>query len=141
VSKVHKDFYGALSCAFQFLDERYGVDILDKFLEQVGRNCYKELISKINQCGLLALEEYWRKIFTLEGGEFEISLDTDSITLELRKCPAILHLKSVGYPVYKDFCRQTRVINGIIAGATGLGYSVESYQEEARCIQKFWRIK
>ncbi|HHV81700.1 MAG: hypothetical protein KBI34_06735 [Dictyoglomi bacterium] len=141
MSGVHKDFHGAISCAFQFLDERYGIDVLDEFLEQVGKNCYRELIFKINQDGLLAIEEYWNRIFTLEDGEFKIDRDEDSITLELKRCPAISHLLEVGYPVYRDFCRQTRMINSIIAKETGLEYTVESQQNKACCIQKFWRRK
>lgn len=141
MSKVHKDFHGALSCAFQFLEERYGKRILEEFLERVGRNCYISLISKIKADGFLALEDYWKRIFTLEDGDFEIERGEDLIILRVKRCPAITHLRRVGYPIYKDFCIQTRIINGIVANETGLGYSVESNQEEAYCIQKFWRLR
>lgn len=139
--KVHKDFHGALSCAFQFLEEKYSKKTLEEFLERVGENCYRSLINEIKENGLLALEEYWRRIFTLEEGDFEIKRGKDFIILEVKKCPAITHLKEVGYPLYKDFCIQTRIINSIIAIETGLEYSVESDQEKACCTQKFWRLK
>lgn len=141
MAKVHKDFHGALSCAFQFLEERYGRKALEKFLERVGRNCYKSLINGIKENGFSVLEEYWRRIFTLEEGNFEIERDTNSITLKVRRCPAIIHLREVGYPIYKDFCIQTRIINNAIAREAGLECNVESSQEEACCIQKFWRTK
>ncbi len=141
MSKVHKDFHGALSCAFQFLEERYGKRILEEFLERVGRNCYTSLISKIKADGFLALEEYWERIFTLEDGDFKIERREDSIILRVKSCPAISHLRRVGYPIYKDFCIQTRIINGAIANETGLEYSVESNQEKACCTQKFWRLR
>ncbi|MCX7795755.1 MAG: hypothetical protein N2380_04470 [bacterium] len=140
-TKVHKDFHGALSCAFQFLEERYGKKDLQKFLERVGENCYLNLINEVKSNGLLALEEYWRRIFTLEEGIFEVERNNDSLTLKVKRCPAITHLKEVGYPIYKDFCIQTRIVNNIIARETNLICSVESNQEEACCIQKFWRAK
>lgn len=141
MSEIHKDFHGAISCAFQFLEEKYGKEVLARFLNHVGKNCYRKLIDNINNNGLLALEEYWRRIFTLEEGEFEITLKEDSITLEVKKCPALSHLKATGYPIYKDFCLQTEVINNTIAGETDLYCSVERYQDKAYCIQKFWRGK
>ncbi|MGC8972150.1 MAG: hypothetical protein ACP5K2_08160 [bacterium] len=141
MSKVHKDFHGALSCAFQFLEEKYGKRTLEEFLERIGENCYRSLINEIKENGFITLEEYWRKIFTLEGGDFEIKTEKDSITLEVKKCPAITHLREVGYPVYKDFCLQTKIINSVISREAGLEYSVESDQEKACCTQKFWRLK
>lgn len=141
MSEIHKDFHGALNCAFQFLEEKYGKEVLVRFLSRVGKNCYRNLIDNINKAGLLALEEYWRRIFTLEEGEFEINLSEDSIILELRRCPALSHLKETRYPIYKDFCLQTVVINSVIAEETNLYSSVERYQDKAYCIQKFWRRK
>ncbi|MBC7319860.1 hypothetical protein H5T89_04375 [bacterium] len=139
--KVHKDFHGALSCAFQFLEENYGKEALTKFLIRVAQNCYKDLISNINTEGLLALEIYWRKIFTLEEGKFEIRTDENSVIIEVKECPALSHLKKAGYPIYKDFCYQTEIINSIIAKETGLYSSIEKNQDKAYCIQKFWREK
>lgn len=141
MSETHKDFHGAISCAFQFLEDRYGKEILTKFLKRVGKNCYKNLINDINKNGLLALEKYWKRIFTLEEGEFEINLNEDSIILEVKRCPALSHLKEAGYHIYNDFCLQTVVINSAIAEETSLNSSVEKNQDKAYCIQKFWRGK
>lgn len=139
MAKVHKDFHGALSCAFQFLDERYGKEVLEKFLRRVGKNCYKDLISSIPREGFSALEKYWKGIFTLEEGEFDIKVGENFIVLEVKKCPALSHLRETGYPIYRDFCYQTEVINSVIAEEANLGFKVEGYQNEACCIQRFWR--
>lgn len=139
--EIHKDFHGALSCAFQFLEENYGKDALKKFLIRVAQNCYRDLISSINREGLPALERYWRKIFTLEDGKFELRISEDSIILEVKECPALSHLKRTGYPIYKDFCSQTEIINSVIAKETGFYCSIEKDQDRAYCIQKFWRGK
>ena len=57
--KIHKDFHGALSAGFQFLDERYGKKILKEYLIQVAENLYKGLINKIKRNGIVELERYW----------------------------------------------------------------------------------
>ncbi len=94
MEKIHKDFHGALSCVFQFLDEKYGKKALEEYLHQVGENLYRDLMKEIKMKGLVALEEHWRHIFTIEGGEFEIDRrDDKEITLIVKKCPALAHIK------------------------------------------------
>ncbi len=142
VKKVHKDFHGALNSGFQFLCEKYGKKIFREYLCQVGENIYKNLIEKIKSEGLAALEQYWRHIFTIEGGEFEISRkDDDEITLIVASCPALTYMKKVKYPVYKDFCLQCRIINEVIAEKAGLKSEFASNQSKNSCTQKLRREK
>ncbi|MCD6408041.1 hypothetical protein J7L87_03215, partial [bacterium] len=86
--KIHKDFHGALSVGFKFLDEKYGKEILKEYLIQMVENLYKGLINKIKRNGLVELEKYWKEIFTEEEGEFKIKRNKNrKMILEVRKCP------------------------------------------------------
>ena len=69
---IHKDFHGALSCGFEYLDKNFGRKVLKEYLKQTGENIYKKLIENIKKDGLIALEKYWNYIFTIEEGKFKI---------------------------------------------------------------------
>ena len=142
MTKIHKDFHGALSCGFEFLAERYGEDILDEYLKDTCRTIYGELIERIKKEGLISLEEYWNHIFTLEEGWFEIRRkDNKEIILKVSGCPALEHMRRINYPIYKDFCRQCKIVNEVIAEEAGLKSEVISNQNKGSCTQKIWRGK
>jgi len=143
MQKIHKDFHGALSCGFEFLSEKYGRKALEEYLKQVGENIYKELLKKIKKEGLSALEEHWKHIFTIEEGNFKIKRENNDkkLILEIKKCPALEHMKKMKYKIYKDFCLQCKVINSVIAEKTGYKSEVTSHQDKSSCIQKIRREK
>jgi hypothetical protein len=94
--------------------------------------------------GLAALREHWRRIFTLEGGVFSFrTLRRKGPTLELRvrRCPAIHHMKKMGYVIADRFCEGTRIVNEEICCAAGYECSIEYEQSKGRCVQQFWRKK
>ena len=136
-TKIHKDFHGALSAGFQYLAERYGQGDLEEYLELCAQNIYGRLAEEIKKDGLQALEKYWQEIFSLEEAKFRIKREQSEIKLIVAECPALVHIKQAGYPVYKDFCAQCRIINSVIARMTGLESTVKSDQTRARCTQTF----
>jgi len=137
--KIHKDFHGALSVGFKFLDERYGKEILKEYLIQVAENLYRGLINKIKRNGLGELEKYWKEIFTEEGGKFKIKRDKDKITLEVEKCPAISHMKEKKYSIHNDFCLQCKVINEVIAEKTGYIFKIDYDVKKGKCRQEIFK--
>jgi len=140
MDKIHKDFHGALSAGFQYLAEKYGKKDLEEYLKACGENVYSWLIDEIKKEGLSSLERYWQRIFTLEEGEFEIKRKgSREIKLIVKRCPALSYMEKAGYPVYKDFCLQCRIINRVLAEKTGLTSEVRSEQGKKRCVQTFKR--
>jgi len=138
--KIHKDFHGALSVGFQFLDEKYGKKALREYLIQVGENVYGKLIKKIKKNGLVELEKYWKEIFEEEEGEFKIKRNGNrKIILEVEKCPAISHMKKMKYPVYNDFCVQCKVINEVIAEKTGYIPEIKYDVKKGKCRQEIFK--
>lgn len=134
--KIHKDFHGALSVGFKFLADKYGEKTLEEYLIQVAENVYGNLIRKIKKDGLVELEKYWREIFTEEEGEFSIKRERNKkVSLEVKKCPAISHMKEKGYLIYKDFCLQCKVINKIISEKTGYTSEINYDVKEGKCNQ------
>jgi len=136
---VHKDFHGALSAGIQFVLDRHGPEALAEFLDQVAANVYRPLIERIRQEGLKALEEHWRRIFELEGGDYSLEYESETLVLRVERCPAIHHMKEHGYAIADRFCESTRVVNEGICRRAGCACSVEYDQEAGTCVQKFWR--
>jgi hypothetical protein len=136
---VHKDFHGCLSYGLEFLAENYGREEMEAYLRRVARSVYAPLIESVRLNGLSALEDHWRNIMTLEGAEFDIRLVDDTLVLEVRKCPAIHHMRARGYRICDQFCESTRVVNDEICRHAGYLAEVEYDQEAGRCVQRFWR--
>ncbi|HRR95165.1 MAG TPA: hypothetical protein P5150_00310 [Candidatus Ratteibacteria bacterium] len=136
--KIHKDFHGALSVGFEFLSDKYGEKVLEEYLVNFAENIYGELIKKIKKNGIVELENYWRKIFTEEEGKFSLKRDDNKkIELVVEECPAISHMKKVGYKIYRNFCIQCEVINRVISQKTGFISEITYDVKNGKCKQIF----
>ncbi|HEO69857.1 MAG TPA: hypothetical protein ENN80_01240 [Candidatus Hydrogenedentes bacterium] len=136
---VHKDFHGALSFGLEFLEEQYGLDGMRAFLEGLAHTVYAPLVADLRERGLDALEEHWRAVFTIEGGDFELAMEGDVLILNVRRCPAIAHMREHRYAIAPHFCEHTRFVNDAICRAAGYASSVECDPEAGACVQKFWK--
>ena len=140
-SGVHKDFHGILSYCIQHIYEKYGEQEMVECLRQVARNVYGPLTKALRKDGLSALERHWRNIFTIEEADFELYYEDDMLVLNIRKCPAIGHMKSRGYKIFKEYCEHTRIANEEICRLAGYACSVAYNQERGCCLQRFWKEK
>jgi hypothetical protein len=137
---VHKDFHGCMSFGLGFLADNYGPAEMEEYLRRVARNVYAPLIESLRTRGLQALYDHWNSVMTLEGADFELNLASyGALVLEVRKCPAIHHMKERGYPIAEHFCESTHIVNDEICRQAGYRASVEYDQASGRCIQRFWR--
>ena len=134
---LHRDFHGALCYALKYLDETLGEDATREYLEQVAETCFAPLSEAIAERGLLALEEHWRRVFSTEGGDWEIAYDADgALTLTVRQCPAVAHLKSIGQFHTPRFCETTRIVNAIVCRRASYEASCEYEPGAGRCVQR-----
>ena len=136
---VHKDFHGAFSYGLQHLYDHFGMEAVDEYLRRVGTRCYADLIERIREHGLPALEEHLRAIFELEEADFELGYEGETLVLRVHRCPALSHMQKTGYAIFHDYCRHTRVVNEAMCDAAGLETSTESDQTAMKCVQKFWK--
>lgn len=136
---VHKDFHGALSYGLQFLEDSYGSEGMRDFLTGLVQGVYKNLCEDLCARGLDALRDHWEAVFDLEGGEYEMHLENDTLVLEVKRCPAVSHMKEHNYTIATHYCEHTRIVNDAICTAAGYAASVEYDQEAGTCVQRFWR--
>jgi hypothetical protein len=136
---LHKDFYGALCYAIKYLDEKFGQAATAEYLKQVGRETFTPLIEELKKDGLIALERHFKRIFKLEGGQAEFKYQNEKLTIEVSKCPAILHLKSIGQLHTDRYCETTVNVNSAICHEAGYECSCKYEPGKGKCIQKFWK--
>jgi hypothetical protein len=102
------DFFFAVNATFRHILDSYGEDALHRYWQEMGREHYAAVTQAIRDRGLIALKEHWDTLFPEEpGSDVATSLDADKLTLTVKVCPAILHLKAHGRdvpPVYCDHC-------------------------------------
>jgi len=135
---VHKDFHGCFSFGLKFLLDNYGPAEMEEYFRRMASNVYRPLIESIRLRGLPALQDHWQNIMTLEEADFDIGFtNDDTLVLEVRKCPAIAHMRSHGYEVCSRFCEVTRIVNDEICRQSGCVSEVEYDQENAHCVQRF----
>ncbi len=137
---VHKDFHGALSFGLKFLEEQYGMDGTREFLQGLAETVYAPLVADLRERGLCALRDHWQTVFDLEQGEIEQVLRDDVLTLTVKRCPAVAHMKERGYRIAPHHCEQTRAINEAVCRAAGYASSTEYDQDAGTCVQKFWKV-
>ena len=138
---MHKDFHGALCYAIKYLDDNYGQDAIEEYLQQVAETYFSPLTEKLKAQGLKVLEDHWRDIFTSESGEFDISYEDDTLVLEVSKCPAISYLKKNNMLYTDKYCLTTEVVNKTICQEAGYDCSCEYEPGQGKCVQKFWGSK
>ncbi|MCX5759437.1 MAG: hypothetical protein NTU83_13210 [Candidatus Hydrogenedentes bacterium] len=136
---IHKDFHGALSYGLQFVENRYGQDGVRDFLTGLADTVYKPLCDAFRARGLDALREHWKTVFDLEQGDYEMSMDGETLVLTVMRCPAIAHMREHGYAIADHYCEHTRIVNEAVCTAAGYASSVDYDQHAGSCVQRFWR--
>ncbi len=134
---VHKDFHGALSYGLQFIEDNYGADGLHDFLAGLADTVYRPLVSDLRARGLVALRDYWQRVFELEGGDAQVDLESEALVLTVQRCPAISHMQEHNYAIARHFCEHTRIVNEAVCAAAGYVATVEYVQDAGRCVQRF----
>jgi hypothetical protein len=136
----HMDFHGALSTGIAYLEERYGDEAVRDYVRQFARKFYAPLTREIAEHGLGALRRYLRRLYRREGGRIRMKSSADGLLLEVRRNPAVFHLRRQGYPVAPLFLETSRTL--FAAWCEGTPYESQwiGWDEEmGRCAVRFAR--
>ena len=137
---LHKDFHGALSVGLEYLEDNYGEQAVREFLHRFAARFHAPLTEAINRRGLIALREYFAKLYEVEGGDVGITLSEDELLVEVDACPAVTHMREHGYTVARSFSETTRTVNEAICESTPFVARLLEYDDETgRGIQRFCR--
>lgn len=139
---LHKDFHGALSVGLDYLREQFGEDSVREYLREFARDFYAPLTNDLKQRGLVALKEYFEKLYKIEGGEISITCSKDELVLKVQACPAVMHIRKNNYKVSPIFYETTKTVNEMICENTPFAAELVEYdQQTGRSVQRFYRRK
>lgn len=133
------DFYFAINATFRFLRRRLGEAKLREYWRQLGQDYYAPVARAWRREGLSAVEDYWREFFEAEpDGEVEIERregPAPSVTLEVRDCPAIRHLREGNREIDPGFCQHCYHVSAAMAEGAELEVRVQG--GNGTCTQTF----
>jgi hypothetical protein len=120
------DFYFAINATFRFIEARFGAGGLRRYWQDLGASYYAPVSEVWKRGGLPAIAEYWRAFFNAEpGAEVEVSATPGNVVLDVRVCPAILHLRSHGREILPCFCQHCYYVSEAVAAPGAFTVRVE----------------
>ncbi len=136
--ELHKDFHGGTSLALDFVADRYGEEALTEILHKVGTKVYASIHEKLLRDDPSELIEHLAYFYNREEADFDLKVTDQEITLRVRQCPAIAHIRKLGLPLSKRFCRSTTDVNEALCDGTPWA-SETQILAEGQCVQRFYR--
>ncbi|MFA6930858.1 MAG: hypothetical protein WCT05_11060 [Lentisphaeria bacterium] len=136
--EMHKDFHGGTSLALDFVADRYGEQALSEILHNVGTKVYASIHEKLKRDDPSELVEHLAYFYNREGADFDLKVSGQEIILTLRECPAIAHIRKLGLPLSKHFCRSTTDLNDALCDGTPWATETRILAE-GQCVQRFYR--
>ena len=129
------DFYFAINATFRFVLKKSGPDGLRQYWTDLGTRYFAPVGERWRVGGLLAVAEYWRAFFAAEpGAEVEVRQSQEAVTLEVKVCPAIKHLRANGREIVPCFCQHCYFISEAMGARAGLTVRVEGGNGSCRQI-------
>ncbi len=120
------DFYFAINVTFRFILKRFGIEGLRQYWTDLGRNYMAPVSEAWQKRGLTGVADYWRAFFNAEpGAEVDVTLRDDCVVLEVRKCPAIGHLRKHKREIVPCFCQHCYFLGEATAAPAGLTVRVD----------------
>jgi len=136
----HPDFHGALSAGIEYLALRYGDEAVREYLRRFAAAYYAPLKQAVQQRGLVALKEYYERVYEREGAKIATELSRDELLVRIEACPAVMHMRKRGYRVARLFHETTRTVNDVLCEDTPFAAELVEYDPETgRAVVRFRR--
>jgi len=130
------DFYFGINATFRFIGDRFGLKGLRRYWQEIGQSYFQPVTVRWAEGGLPAVAEYWRAFFAAEpGAEVDVTETADKVTLSVRRCPAVSHLRMHGRAIVPEFCQQCYFVSK--AMGAGANVAVRVCGGNGTCTQEF----
>lgn len=130
------DFYFAVNAIAKHIHDEYGKDVLVDYWQKLGLEYYRERSTRWKEGGAPVLAEDWRVYFLNEpNAQVDVTVDCESVVLDVSVCPAIKHLRDSKREIFDAFCEHCDHTCGAMASAAG--YRFEREGGMGACVQRF----
>lgn len=131
------DFYFGINATFRFIHDRLGRTAWLEYLSHLARVYFRPVNQAWREGGLAAVAAYWRAFFTAEpGGDVDVVASTDEVIIEVRRCPAISHLKASGRDIVPYYCEHCAILGAARAAEAGLSMNLSGGDGTCRHIYR-----
>ena len=137
--QVHRDFHRTTNGTIAYLRKTYGQEFLDEVFCRTACDVYRSIRDSLLLGDPEPLVEHWRYFFDREEGDYTIDREGDTIAMTVRRCPAIAYLEGRGTEIDPAFCRQTIVVNEVLAAGSPFTITTEVLGG-GRCVQTIRRV-
>ncbi len=127
----HKDFHSSLNNGIHYLGDKYGEDVLCRFLQSFTEKVYQKLIVDIQKRGIDAIKDKVIETYQKEKSidVLQIRQEDGKTVFDIEYCPAVKHLRDTGRTVTPWFKYTTTVIMQTLAKHAGLTFEMNVYDE------------
>ncbi|MHC4871763.1 MAG: hypothetical protein ACYTFY_07950 [Planctomycetota bacterium] len=134
------DFYFAINATFRFIHDKFGIDVLREYWRDLADQYYAPVSRLWQEQGMSSVKNYWEEFFQAEpGGAVDVSSDEDSVTVSVKVCPAVSHLKKHKRSIVPYFCEQCYYLGKRVS--ENAGYDMDLSGGNGSCCQKFYKVK
>ena len=132
------DFYLAINATFRFVLGKFGIAGLRRYWSDLGMKYFAPVSARWKSGGLPAVAEYWRAFFAAEpGADVAVEEKSDAVTIDVKVCPAITHLRAQGREIVPCFCQHCYFISEAMAAPAGFTVRIDG--GNGSCRQTFLR--
>ena len=127
----HKDFHSSMNMGVEYLGKNYGTETVVAYLCDFVDHVYGNLIKKMEEKGLAALQEKILDTYAREKAPESVktTLSEKALQVDVSACPGVTHLKATGRVVSSWYVCTTTVVMEALAGKIGAKFSMDSYDE------------
>ncbi len=128
----HRDFHSSMNMGIHYLGENYGLTVVEDYLARYTKNVYRKEIADIEKGGIDAIADKICDTYEKEKSPDAVELVRDGarLTVNVKYCPAVKHLKATGRVVSPWYRYTTEVVMETLAKAAGASFKMLSYDEE-----------
>lgn len=128
----HPDFHSSMNMGAEYLGITYGETAVKDYLTQYTRAVYRKNIEKAKAEGLPAIRDMILDTYAKEHAPeaVETALEGDTLSVTVRWCPAVRHLKKTGREVSRWYPCTTSVVMETIAAECGFTFTMGAYDAE-----------
>ena len=130
----HKDFHSSMNMGIHYVGTHYGMKGVKEYLTRFTRNVYQAIIDDVKRHGLVVLEDKIKDTYMKEKQphvlETMISPDNQMMSVEVKYCPGVKHLKDTGREVSEWYRYTTEIVMKTLGNDAGYLFVMDSYDED-----------
>lgn len=128
----HPDFHSSMNMGIEYLGLYHGEEDIKAYLTTFTHNAYKSLLEEMQKDPLKVLANKIRQTYLSENAHdaLEIEVSENKLSVNVKYCPAIRHLKATGRDVSEWFYMTTTIVMEALAQAGNLAFTMEQYNPQ-----------